>query len=422
MRDQFKIIAFTHQALGLTSLAKLVADIDAASLRENLTSVKENLKLKELMLLSTCNRVEFFIVTEKLVDNSFLKELFKLINPKWTAEGLDEIAENTVVFVGEEAVQHVFRIASSLESLVIGEKEINTQMRNDFECAKKQGCIGEFLKLLMDQAMLTSKEVFTQTAVAEKPISVVSLAYRELRRVLDNKDPEILLIGAGQTNNLMAKYLLKHGFKKFSVYNRTFSKAQDLARILNGKAYELADLDKRTKPFDIIITCTGANKPIISSKLYSSLLKKTSKSEAEEGHRKFIVDLAMPNDVFPEVVEQNNIHYINIRNLKETAAQNLKLREKETIKAQLIIKDHLVTFSEALAQREVELLMKNIPIKIKAIKEKATSSVFADQLDDLDEDSRSVIDTILGYVEKKYICIPMVMAKEVLIERTYRRA
>ncbi|MBU0696439.1 MAG: NAD(P)-binding domain-containing protein, partial [Bacteroidetes bacterium] len=240
------------------------------------------------------------------------------------------------------------------------------------------------------------------------PISVVSLAYRKIKALKMCSHSRILIIGAGETNQNIAKYLKKHTFTNFFVFNRTLSKAQTLAKELGGEALSLDELKSFNKGFDVIITCTSATEPILTNEIYQKLLK------GEESN-KLIVDLAVPYDTAPEVIENNKVQYIEIKSLQDIANKNLQERYQELINGESIIEKNIKEFRPILKQRRVELAMKEVPQKIKEIKDLALNAVFADEVNALDENSRAVLEKVMNYMEKKYISVPMVMAKDILV-------
>ncbi|MBU1761062.1 MAG: NAD(P)-binding domain-containing protein, partial [Bacteroidetes bacterium] len=237
---------------------------------------------------------------------------------------------------------------------------------------------------------------------------VVSLAYRKIKALKMCSHSRILIIGAGETNQNIAKYLKKHTFTNFFVFNRTLSKAQTLAKELGGEALSLDELKSFNKGFDVIITCTSATEPILTNEIYQKLLK------GEESN-KLIVDLAVPYDTAPEVIENNKVQYIEIKSLQDIANKNLQERYQELINGESIIEKNIKEFRPILKQRRVELAMKEVPQKIKEIKDLALNAVFADEVNALDENSRAVLEKVMNYMEKKYISVPMVMAKDILV-------
>lgn len=217
-----------------------------------------------------------------------------------------------------------------------------------------------------------------------------------------------MIIGAGETNRNISKYLQKHKFSNFAVFNRTVANAEKLAADLGGEAFDLEALKTYKKGFDAIITCTSAVEPIITTAVYQSLLN------GETG-RKTIVDLAIPNDTAPEVLEQFPVNFIEVHSLNEVAKKNLQERYHELVHAEAIIEQNIAEFVQQLKQRRIEVAMRQVPEKIKEIRNTAINSVFADEVQGLDEQSREILEKVINYMEKKYISVPMVMAKDILI-------
>jgi glutamyl-tRNA reductase len=217
-----------------------------------------------------------------------------------------------------------------------------------------------------------------------------------------------LIIGAGETNRNISKYLQKHKFTNFAVFNRTLSKAKQLAADLGGEAYDLEALKTYNKGFDAIITCTSAVHPIVTPEIYKTLLN-------GETDKKTIVDLAVPNDTDPEVLEQFPVNFIEVHSLNEVAKKNLQERYLELVHAEKIIEQNISEFLPLLKQRRIEVAMREVPEKIKEIRHTALNSVFADEVQGMDQQSREVLEKVINYMEKKYISVPMIMAKEILI-------
>lgn len=407
MLEQFNIIAFTHQNLNVNEVGQL--HIDEQDQQSRLSNLKEKLNLDELMFLSTCNRVEFIFCTSSDIDNSFLQNFFQSLYPNFSVEQQDLFSSQGFVFKGIHAVEHILAVASSIDSMVVGEREIITQVRNAFELSKKLELTGDFIRLVMRHTIETAKSVYTETSIATKPVSVVSLAYHNLRDMNIPMDARIMLIGAGVTNTNMSRFLKKHGFKKFVVFNRTLSKAQSLATDLNGEAFALSELKNYTGGFDVIIACTGSEAHIITPELYEHLLQR-------ETGRKVVIDIALPQDLHPEIVKTHNVTHISVDVLQKISNENLKERSKEIQHVEEIISEALFNFDHIQRMRKVELAMREVPQKVKEIRSTAINEVFKNDLADLDEHSKEVLEKIIGYMEKKYMSVPMIMAKEILLK------
>lgn len=404
-----KVLAFTHQQIDLKELGKLV--ICNQTLVERLSGVREKFDIPEIFYIGTCNRVEFVFSGSQELTPEFIKEFIGSLSFCIPYEKLDDFVSKVSIYEDELAFNHLLRISCSLESLVVGEKEILAQIRKSYETCRKAGLTNDFMRLVMNHVVKIAKEVYTKTKISKNPISVVSLAYRKLRDLNMCSNSRILIIGAGETNKNICKYLQKHKYSNFAIFNRTLENAKNLAKDLNGEAYDLAGLLTYKAGFDVIITCTSAVNPIITQEVYQSLLN-------GETEKKVIVDLAIPNDTAQEVLDLNPIHFIEVRSLQEVANLNMRERYQEQVHAEQIIEQGINEFKPLLKQRQIELAMREVPIQIKEIRSRAINSVFANDIDQLDANSREVLEKVINYMEKKYISVPMVMAKNILLNNS----
>ncbi|MGV8879666.1 MAG: glutamyl-tRNA reductase [Sphingobacteriaceae bacterium] len=402
-----KVIAFTHKQIELKELGKLV--ICQENLTEKLQLAKVQYQIPEIFYLATCNRVEFVMATSQVIDKTFAREFITTLGIGLCDNNLQTFLDGASFYEDRDALNHLLRTSCSLESLVVGEKEILAQLRKAYACCSEAGLTGDYLRLIMNRVVKTAKEVYTHTQISKNPISVVSLAYRKLKELKLCKNARVLIIGAGETNKNISKYLQKHKFSNFAVFNRTLAKAEILSIELNGEAFDLDELKNYSKGFDVIITCTSATTPIITPEIYTVLLN-------GETNRKTIVDLAIPNDTAGEVVEQFPVNFIEVHSLNEIAINNRQERYQELIHAERIIDQNISDFLPVLKQRRVELAMREVPQKIKEIRRTATELIFASELQCMDQQSREVLEKVMNYMEKKYISVPMVMAKEILVK------
>ncbi|TND10477.1 MAG: glutamyl-tRNA reductase [Bacteroidetes bacterium] len=402
--QEFSIIAFTHKSVGVDQIGRL--HLDESERTSLLVSAREVTGADELMYLSTCNRVEFLVCSENQID---LHAFFKALRPGWTADEVSWAASSAQVFEGEEALSHLFAVAASLDSLVVGEREIITQVRNAFEQSQAAGITGDTLRIIVRKTIETAKAVYTHTGIARNPVSVVSLAWRRLRELNVPMDARFLIIGAGVTNSAMAKYLKKHGFSKFKVFNRSITNAEKLAAELKGDAFALDALADYRGGFDVIVTCTAAEGSVITPAIYRALV-------GDDRARKVVIDLAVPNDLDSAILEEYDINLIAVNNLQEVARQNLRERENELEACRRIISESLESFRVDYRTRQVERAMSDVPKKVKEIRETAVNDIFAREIEQLDDQSKELLDRVMAYMEKKYISVPMKMAREILIE------
>lgn len=399
-------IVFSYQFVPVDVLGNLHIELENQVNR--LTALKQTFNLNEVMFLSTCNRVEFCIYADQKPDEFFIRNFLIQLYPQLSEEHLNLLASAVKVYNGMEVVEHLLRVASSIDSMVVGEREIITQVRNAYEFARKHQLCGDFIRIIIRHTVESAKQVYTETNIARNPVSVVSLAYHQLQKQNIPLDARIIIIGAGMTNINMSRFLKKHGFENFAIFNRTLPKAQSLSNDLNGRAYSLDDLKNYQQGFDVIITCTGSDNHIVDMHLYESLLQ-------GETSKKTIIDIAIPQDISPEVLDNYTVNYISVNFLQQIAKQNLQKRSQEIQHVESILDKKVEEFNDLFKNRAVEIAMRSVPEKVKEIKSKALQQVFKNEMENLDGESKDVVEKIIDYMEKKYMSMPMLMAKEILL-------
>ena len=402
--ENLYIHAFTHRNLDVSKIGML--HIDLENQKERLSRIKTHFACKEMMYLSTCNRVEFTIVSEKNIPTA---ELLLALYPELSSKDIELLGSKAELFSGKKAVRHALSVASSIESMIVGEREIITQVRTAFETSRANGLTGDFIRLLTKKVIETAKKVYTETNIAKKPVSVVSLAYHKLKSLNISLDSRILIVGAGQTNTRMCKFLKKHGYSNFTVFNRSIVNGNKLAMEIEGQSHKLSELKNFTNGFDVLLTCTSSEKAIIDLPLYTQLLQ-------GETDKKTIIDIAIPQDIDSSIIEEHHVRYVSIDYLQKVSDENQKVRGKEVLQVKAIVKSAQNSFVKLMEERSVEIAMKDVPAQIKQIRKSAVTEVFKQDIENLDPETREVFDKVLGYVEKKYISGPMKLAKEIILK------
>lgn len=404
----FKVVAITHKNFDLGDLGKF--HIDELNQKELLSQLKIDLELDELMYLSTCNRVEFLIKCNFDLDFRFFHRFFQYFIPNCDEETTYRFITNTDIFHGILAVEHVLKVASSIESMVVGEREIITQVRNAFERCRKNELTGDFIRLLIRHTVESAKKVYTETNISTRPVSIVSLSFHSLKQLNLSLDSRIVFVGAGMTNRTMIRFIHKHGFRNIKIFNRSKENAVKLATDFGCEGFGLEELADLKDGFDVLISCTGSEDAVVSSELYSQILN-------GEVSKKVIVDLAVPSDVDRQVVEQNRVDYVCVDKLRTISAINLKERAKEIASVEVILSEALEAFIDRHRIREIEIAMREVPAMVKDIKTRAMTNVFAHELEGIDQNSREVLEKVINYMEKKYMSMPMIMAKEIMTKK-----
>ncbi len=404
MIDNYKVITFTHHVVEIAEIGnyQIVESSDGLGTHR----VKSALGLEEFMYLSTCNRVTYIFYTHQEVNIDFIIRLLKEANPSLTEEGLDRIERYVSLYEGVEAIQHIFEVAGSIDSLVVGESEIFRQFRAAYQQALEAGQTGDNLRLLEIMAVQVAKHIYSHTRINEKPLSIAALAGESILEVCNSQDACIALVGAGETNTLVARFLHKHGYHKLLIFNRSIDKAIHLAEEVGGKAFGLEALP-RLENFDALVVCTSSQQPIVTPELWNQW-------STQNKNRYLLVDLAVPANVDARVGSLPNVNYINIDQLRELADRNLNFRRQEISIAKTIVDEAVEQFKTLYMERQVELALSALPEEVKKVKEKITTEVFRHKLDLFSAEQKEVIDEILSYMESKCIGIPMKLAKKTI--------
>jgi glutamyl-tRNA reductase len=406
--NDLRVIALTHKNLPLETIGKF--HLAGEQRKQVLASLQEKFGITEVMYLSTCNRVEIIFSLSHFVCPGVTHQILQFLRPDLGAETLRSASQACERYNGAEAVEHILRVASSLDSVVIGEREIITQLRKAYEECDAEGTTGDDLRLLIRQAIKTAKEIFTYTDLSKKPVSVVSLAWQQFRDAGYPTSSKILLVGAGQIIRNFCKFLSENGYHNLVVANRTLAHAETLVTAVGGKkALSLNELPNYSEGFDVLVSCTGSTASVIDLTLYERLLQ-------GDHSKKMIIDLALPADVDAAIVQTHAVQYIDMPFIQSMASANISFREQALTDCEPLIQSGIREFERSFNERRVEKAMRSIPDTIKEIKSTALGTVFAQDLEKLDENSREVLEKILQYMEKKYISVPMKMAREVLLD------
>lgn len=407
MLDGYHLLTLTHRDAPLETIGQLVVQDPSTP---PLSLLKARFEWEEMMYLATCNRVVFLFYAQTPVSENLAGEVVSVIRPDLPDTEITAIAEPMRLLHGADAIRHWLEVAASMDSLVIGEREIIRQLREAFERNRAAGLTGDHLRLLMRFTIETAKEIYSQTGIGEKAVSVVALAFGEMLKSVPDTDSRILLIGAGQTNTLFAKFLLKYGYRNVTVFNRSLENAQKLAAPLHGKALPLDELEFYSEGFDCLVVCTGATQAVVTPEIYQKLLQ-------GENTCKTVVDLSVPNNVDKRIPSKFPVRFIEIEGLKHIANENLAHRASERKKAEAMITQSLYAFRGHWHERQVERSMAHIPDEVRAVKERALYQVYGKEFAALDPGTQALMLEMMGYMEKKCIAIPIKAVKKIVLNR-----
>ena len=311
------------------------ASVPPDQLPARLARLKALPGVREAMLLSTCNRLEIFAVAE---ERAVAEDVARELGPS--------AAQHATIRFEEDALAHLFRVTASLDSMVLGEAQIQGQVKEAHARAVEAGACGPALSRALSAALSAAKRVRTETAIARGAVSVSSLAVQMTEKVLgDLSGRSVLLIGAGEMAQLAARELRAGGAAEVLVANRSEAHAQELATSVGGVAVGLSGLAASLERADVVICSTGAQQPVVTPDLVAGALK------ARRGRPLFLIDLALPRNVDPAVNELENTYVYDLDDLERVAAQNRRLREQEQERAEAIVREELAAYLRRKRER-----------------------------------------------------------------------
>ena len=316
--------------------------------------------VNEVMLVSTCNRVELLAAADSPETNRILPQVLtggRQVDPA-------ALERSLYIHLDDEAVRHMFRVASSLDSLVVGEPQILGQIKESFRLATQAGSCRAVLNRLLHTTFRVAKRVRSETNIGGAAVSVPYAAVQLTKKIFDRLDGlHALLIGAGEMAELAAEHLLGGGAASITVANRTLERAVELSRRFGGKARTMEELDVCLAEADIVITSTGATEPVVTKAMAKAAMKKRRHKPI------FFIDIAVPRDVDPSVGQISNCFVYDIDDLTQVVEQNRANRTEEASQAELIVAEEVAKFRQWLKELSVAPTIASISTKAEAIRQ-----------------------------------------------------
>lgn len=352
--------------------------------------------IPEAMLLSTCNRTELYMVMENTDESiPFVKRLLKhLAGEEYKSEYFYNLS-------GTQCVRHLFRVASSLDSLVIGEGQILSQIKNAYHIARTNGMTDTILNTLLNKAIAVGKRVRTETKIAYSSVSVSSAAVDLAIDIIgDLSKANILVLGAGHMSELTARHLIDKGARTIFVSNRNLDHAKELAEKFNGTAIPYSQMFEQAAEADIIITSTGAPHYVLTVENLGPLLPQRN------GKPLILVDIAVPRDVDPLLGEMQGVTVYNIDDLEDVVDINKNFRSNEAKLAAQIIEEEIVSLKERLRYYTMRPVMVQLHDKMNFLRQKILKKAFI-KMPELTDKERRIIDLMTQRLEHKFLREPM---------------
>jgi glutamyl-tRNA reductase len=392
------VVGLSHREAPLEVRERLAIDKEAVS--DLLRALLDGPAVSEALCVSTCNRMEIYAVSKTADATAATKEVAKVLDDLARRNGVPGIASHLRTHVAGDAVRHLFRVASSLDSMVVGEPQILGQVKDAFDLAKEAGGIGKFLERAMSRALHVAKRVRTETAIGEGQVSVSSAAVDLAKQIFgDLSGCSALLLGAGEMAEAAAKLLVKTG-AKLLVVNRSPERASELAAEFGGSAMAWAELPGALVKADVVVTSTSAQGFVVTRAMTAQVMK------ARKGRSLFFIDIAVPRDVEPSVNDLDNVYVYDIDNLSNVVAETMRDRQSEAGRAESLV-DHEASNFESWAEA------RNMTGTIVALRAKVRASLTAElekslsgRLKHLGDADRKALETMLEAATNKLLHAP----------------
>jgi len=320
--------------------------------------LKQDKDIKESLIFSTCNRTEFLYIPET---GEKVDKLIEFISTQKKID-ISEFKGSLYVHEDDKAILHLFRVASSLDSMVVGEPQILGQVKEAYRNAVSCNASGVLLNRLMHKTFNIAKKVRKETGIGDNAVSISYAAIELANKIFsDLSQRSVMLLGAGEMAELAVEHLLSNNVKQIIVANRTFKKAVDLADKFNGQAVKFEERVDILKDVDIIISSTGATDYVLTQKQVKQAMKKRHHNTL------FFIDIAVPRDIDPQINTVSNAYVYDIDDLKNIVESNIEQRGKETIKAERYIEEAVVKFRIWLESLAIVPTIKALNNKISSI-------------------------------------------------------
>jgi len=399
--DRLFVSGLSHRTAPIAVREQLALEED--KLREILADLAEGGPYAEVLILSTCNRVEVYGVAD--VPGEARAAALRSLGAQ---RGITCQALEPLLYTkdGAEAVQHAFRVAASLDSMVLGEPQILGQVKDAFALAQSCRTVGPVLHSLMSQAFAVAKRVRTDTDVGRHAVSVSFAAVELARKIFESLDGRsVLLVGAGEMGELAARHLQDHGTLPVYVANRTWSRAQELARELAGTAVPFEELFSVMAQVDIVITSTAAPEPIVRAVEVARAL------HARRARPLFFIDIAVPRNVEPAVNELDNVFVYDVDDLRSVVEANLRERQREALRAEALIEREVAKFAARLRDLEIVPTIVSLREKLEEIRRAEIVRALG-RLPDADEATRRALEALSQGIVNKVLHGPTVKLRD----------
>ncbi len=397
-REKIVLLGVNHKTTPVEIREKIAL---SGGYQEPLAALKNIEGLREYYLLSTCNRVELLLVTDakSKVEENIIDFLFGDTVPR------ENCRRYLYLLYDKEAVHHLFTVAASLDSMVVGEAQILGQLKEAYRHAAHFGCTGPLLNKLLHRSFSVAKKVRTETAIGSSAVSISYAAVQLAKKIFGHlNDKNVLLVGAGEMAELAAEHLVGQGIGSVIVANRTLERAVGLAKRFRGKAVSIQELVAQLKHVDIIISSTGATEIILHKEEVKSVMR------ARMNRPLFFIDIAVPRDLDPRLNELENVYLYDIDDLSNVVEINKSEREKEAVKAARIVDEETLKFERWFVGLAVIPTIQALKEKVDSIGQLELSRTLA-RMPDMTESERENLSRMVTAITSKILHDPLMYLK-----------
>ena len=339
------LVGLNHKTAPVEVRERLAFTDEACA--DSLRALVDGEVVREGLIVSTCNRVEVLATSTGRKGADAAERLSRFLSTVRSVP-VEAFSGHLYTHADEAAVRHVFRVASSLDSLVVGEPQVLGQVRHAYSLAVEAGTAGRVLHKLIHQALHVAKRVRNETGIAASAVSISYTAVELGRKIFGSlKGATVLLVGAGEMAELAAHHLSGAGASRVLVANRTYETAQRLAVKFGGEAVEFAALEEHLASADIVICSTGAREYIITTEMAERA------RQSRRNRPAFFIDISVPRNVDPAVAKLGNIFVFDVDDLEAVVASNIREREREAERAELIVESEVMQFQQALRNLDI---------------------------------------------------------------------
>ncbi|ANS75517.1 glutamyl-tRNA reductase [Paenibacillus yonginensis] len=379
-----------------------------ADLPKALAELKQIKGVLEAVLLATCNRTEFYVVVDRL---PMCAHYIRSFMEQWFGVQRTEFTQHLYIYEEDQAIEHLFRVAAGLDSMVLGETQILGQVKSAFLLAQQEKATGTFFNMLFKQVITLGKRAHSETSIGESAVSVSYAAVELGKRIFGSfSGKKVLILGAGKMSELTVKHLYANGADEVIVANRTLERAEELASKFEGTPCTLEQAASRLGDVDIVISSTGSDSYVLKSPQVAAVMKRRPSRPL------FMIDIAVPRDLDPQISNVSNVFLYDIDDLEGIVESNLEMRRSEATKIEVMIAQEMDAFALWLQTLGVRPVIRALQQKATTIHEDTLQSLF-NKLPELDEHQRTVIRRLTRSIVNQMMSDPINRIKEMAAEK-----